>query len=347
MRYGAAQGGKSGELTLRSAEFRAAREDGWIKLDRMVTRVEDGGIGVLSASESEEITLLYRSAVSSLSVARNIALDRNMLLYLENLTLRAYLVVYGPRSGMSGSMAEFFRRGWPRAVRSVRRQLAVIALVFFVGAAAGFMIVRADVENFNLFVSERMSQGRGPDSTREELLGGEIFAPWKGFTEMFVVFANSLFRHNTMVGILCFGLGFMLGVPTIILIASNGASLGAFLALHSDKGLALDFICWLSIHGVTEIAALLLMGAAGLLVAQNIIFPGRLSRLESLARAGHSAAVAAIGCIAMFFIAGIIEGGFRQLIANTAGRLVFAAVTGLLWACYFIFAGGKRRDDSR
>ncbi|MDR2780481.1 MAG: stage II sporulation protein M [Synergistaceae bacterium] len=347
MPHSAAQNGKAGELTLRSSEFRAARESGWRKLDDMVTRVEKGGISVLSDTESEEIALLYRSAVSSLSVARNIALDRNLLLYLENLTFRAYLVVYGPRTGMLRNMAEFFTRTWPAAVRSVWRQMIAAALILFVSAAAGYMIVRADVNDFSLFVPEWASQGRGPDSTREELLNDEIFAPWKGFTEMFVVFANFLFRHNTMVGILCFGLGFMLGVPTMILIAMNGATLGAFVALHADKGLAVDFIGWLSIHGVTEISAILLMGAAGLLLAQNIVFPGRLSRLESLARAGHRAAAVAVGSVVMFFIAGIIEGGFRQLISNTAGRLAFAAVTGLLWVCYFTLAGGGANDDGR
>jgi uncharacterized membrane protein SpoIIM required for sporulation len=344
MPYSAEPGGHRGELTLRSAEFRAAREEGWRTLDDMVTRVEKDGIGVLSAAESEEIALLYRSAVSSLSVARNIALDRNMLLYLENLTLRAYLVVYGPRTGMLSGMSEFFTRIWPEAVRSVSRQLIVITLVFLVGAAAGYLITRADTDNFNLIIPEWASQGRGPESTREELLADEIFAPWRGFTETFVVFANFLFRHNTLVGLLCFGLGFLLGVPTVILTAANGAVLGAFVALHAEKGLAIDFIGWLSIHGVTEITAVLLMGAAGLTLAQNIVFPGRLSRLDSLARAGHRAASVAVGGVVMFFIAGLIEGGFRQLISNTAGRFVFAAITGVLWACYFTRAGGGRHD---
>jgi hypothetical protein len=238
-------------MTLRSAEFRKAREESWRLLDDMVNRVEAGGIGALSAGEAQEIALLYRSAVSSLSVARNIALDRNLLLYLENLALRSYLVVYGPRTGILENMAEFFKRGWPRAVRGIKTHLAIMALVFFVGAAAGFAMVSSDINNFNLFVSERQSGGRGPDSTREELLNDEIFAPPKGFVDMFIVFGNFLFRNNTMVGILSFGLGFMLGIPTVMLVAMNGAVLGAFVALHADKGLTVEFIGWLSIHGVT------------------------------------------------------------------------------------------------
>ncbi|MDR1581371.1 MAG: stage II sporulation protein M [Synergistaceae bacterium] len=327
------------EITLRSAEFRRAREDGWKKLADMVDLVERGGIGALSASESTEIALLYRSAVSSLSVARNIALDRNLLLYLENLTFRAYLAVYGPRTGAVSNIAEFFRQGWPAAVRSIRRPLLVIAITFFVGVIAGYAMVSADINNFSLFVSEGAAQGRGPASTRSELMEEELFAPWPGFLDTFVVFANSLFRHNARIGILSFGLGFLLGVPTIILTVYNGATLGAFVALHAEKGLAIDFIGWLSIHGVTEILALLLAGAAGLAIAQHIIFPGEMPRTDSLASAGREIAGTVVGCVLMFFMAGIIEGGFRQLIAYTPGRYAFAAATAVLWTCYFVFAG--------
>jgi uncharacterized membrane protein SpoIIM required for sporulation len=159
---------------------------------------------------------------------------------------------------------------------------------------------------------------------------------------MYVVFANSLFRHNSVVGILAFGLGFLLGVPTILLAMYNGAVMGAFIALHASKGLGIECVAWLSIHGVTEILAVLLMMAGGLAIAERIIFPNENSRLESLRLGGRDAARVAMGSVFMLFIAGIIEGGFRQLIANTPLRFAFAAVTGALWACYFIFAG---RDD--
>ena len=333
-------------LTLRSAEFRRAREDGWLKLDAMVARAERGGIGALSAAEAREIATLYSSAVSSLSVARGIALDRNMLLYLENLTPRAYLVVYGPRIGVLESLSDFFTRGWPAAVRELRRNVLIMAIVFAVGTAAGFMMVISDAENYNLIMPAAMAQGRDPGSTREELRA-ILFADWKGFSRTFVEFANYLFQHNSRVGILSFGLGFMLGVPAIMLEAYNGLTLGAFIALHARLGLALEVIGWLSIHGVTEILAFILMGAGGLAVAENILFPGPLTRLENLRRGGLKAATIAAGGVFMLFVAGIIEGGFRELISHTGARLAFAAVTAVWWAWYFIFAGSDEHADER
>jgi uncharacterized membrane protein SpoIIM required for sporulation len=309
----------------------------------MVSRVEKSGVGTLSASESQELPLLYRSAASSLSVARNIALDRNLLLYLENLTLRAYLVVYGPRTGVARNLAEFLAHGFPAAVRGMRRHLAIAFAVLAAGAIAGYSLVASDISYYDLLVPSFLAGGRGPDSTADELRK-VLFAPWPGFVETFIVFANFLFRHNAMVGIFCFGLGVALGAPTILLLAYNGAALGAFFALHARAGLAADLAGWVAVHGVTEILALLLCASAGLVISEKILFPGPESRLESLARHGRVAAGVASGAVGMFFMAGVFEGGFRQLISNTPGRFAFESATAVFWAAYFIFAGrGKER----
>ena len=341
-------GGGKGDvaLVLRSADFRRGREHVWRALDEMIDRVGKRGVGALSAEEVRRLPLLYRATMSSLSVARHIALDRNLLQYLENLALRAYLVVYGPRSGVLVCLKDFLRGGFPRAVRSMLPHLAVALAALLCGALAGYLLVRVDPDTFGLLVPGDLAGGRGPGSTREELLHEELFAPWPGFVHAFVVFADTLFRHNAMVGLLCFGLGFALGVPTLILLLYNGLTLGAFLALHVERGLGVEFMAWLSIHGVTEILAVLLCGAAGLVVAEKIVFPGRLSRLENLARHGRAAASAAAGAVLLFFAAGILEGGFRQLIASTPGRFGVALLTGAWWLFYFSRCG-RGGDDGK
>ena len=325
-------------LTLRSAEFRKGREEAWRQLDEIVERVENESISVLSAEEVQQLPLLYRAAVSSLSVARNIVLDRNLLLYLENLTLRAYLVVYGPRAGILQCLKNFFCRDFPRSVREMGLHMMIAFAALLVGIVAGYVLVLSDTSNFHLLVPSFLAQGRGPESSASDLRD-ILFSPWPGFINTFIVFANSLFRHNTMVGIFCFGLGFMLGIPTLALVAYNGLILGAFVAIHAERALTIAFIGWLSIHGVTEILAILLCAAAGLVVAEKILFSGAMSRLDSLALHGRKAAGVAAGAIFLFFIAGILEGGFRQLINNTPGRYSFALVSAILWFCYFGFAG--------
>ena len=326
-------------LTLKSNEFRKGREQSWRDLEELIGRAERRGVRALSVDELESLPLLYRSALSSLSVARSIALDRNLLLYLENLALRAFLTVYGPRTGMIEGLGEFLRRGFPAAVRQARWHLLVAVLATLVGAVAGFALTASDEAWFSAMVPSALAQGRGPASTRADLFDHEIFAPWPGAAKAFALLANFLFSHNTVIGILTFSLGVAGGVPTLLLLGYQGLVLGAFVALHSSRGLALDFLGWISIHGVTELTAIMLCGAGGLVVADKILFPGRYSRVESIAIHGRVAAQIAIGAVLLFFVAAIIEGGFRQLVQSTELRFAIGGLTGLFWLAYFSAAG--------
>lgn len=326
-------------IVLRSSEFRRGREASWRDLEQLVARVEKRGVNSLSADELERLPLLYRATQSSLSVARSIALDRNLLVYLENLTLRAFLAVYGPRANFIEGCADFLRSGLPRAVRSARAHLAFASIALLLGAIAGFMLVMSDESWFGALVPGGLGGGRGPASSRDDLLKDEIFAPWPGAAQAFAVMANFLFSHNTFVGLLAFGLGVAGGVPTLLLLIYQGLILGAFLALHQNRDLAVEFLGWISIHGVTELTAIALCGAAGLLVGDKVLFPGRNSRLDSLSIHGRVAAQIVIGAMILFFVAGILEGGFRQLVESTDWRFIIGAISGFIWLAYFAAMG--------
>jgi uncharacterized membrane protein SpoIIM required for sporulation len=332
------------ELVLKSSEFRKGREESWRELEGLVGRVERRGVRALSLDELLRLPILYRAALSSLSVARTIALDRNLLLYLESLALRSFLAVYGPRASPLEGLRAFFGRELPAAVRSARWHILVATLCLLVGTVAGFMLTVQDEAWFSSFVPSGLSGGRGPTSTRADLLNKEIFAPWPGAIEAFGIFANVLFSHNTMIGIMTFGLGMAAGIPTILLTVYQGMPLGAFLALHYDRELTIDFLGWLAIHGVTELGALILFAAGGLVIAEKILFPGRYSRIENLAMHGRLAAQMAVGGVLMLFAAAILEGGFRQLVQSTPLRFTIGLGVGALWLTYFCFGGrGARR----
>jgi uncharacterized membrane protein SpoIIM required for sporulation len=332
------------ELVLKSSEFRKGREEGWRELETLVRQVERRGVRSLSLDELQQLPILYRAALSSLSVARTIALDRNLLLYLENLSLRAYLAVYGPRVSPTEGLRTFFLRDLPEAVRAARWHILIAALALLVGVAIGFILTVQDEAWFSTLVPSGLAGGRGPSSTAADLLNKEIFAPRPGAVEAFGLFANVLFSHNTLVGLMSFGLGLAAGVPTLLLTAYQGLVLGAFVALHYDRGLTVDVLGWLAVHGTTELGALILLAAGGLVIAEKILFPGRYSRLENLALSGRQAALMGVGGVLMLFVAGILEGGFRQLVQSTELRLTIGIGMAAFWVLYFSRCGyGKPR----
>ena len=165
---GSAAAGIAGKpkLVLKSSEFRKGREEGWRELETLVAQVERRGVRALSLNELQRLPVLYRAALSSLSVARTIALDRNLLLYLENLALRGYLVVYGPRISVEEGLRSFFRHDLPAAVRAARWHVVIAALALLVGVGAGFMLTLQDEAWFSSFVPSGLAGDRGPASTR-------------------------------------------------------------------------------------------------------------------------------------------------------------------------------------
>jgi hypothetical protein len=76
-------------------------------------------LGVLSHDELTQLPLLYRSAIGSLSVARAISLDRNLVQYLTGLAQRAHLAMYSGRRRPVEGVARFFVLRFPAAAALV------------------------------------------------------------------------------------------------------------------------------------------------------------------------------------------------------------------------------------
>jgi uncharacterized membrane protein SpoIIM required for sporulation len=331
-------------LKLKSVEFRREREASWAELERLVGIVEKRSVRALSAAELARLPVLYRATLSSLSVARAISLDRNLLDYLESLTGRAYFCVYGAKRHLREALAEFFLDRFPAAVRHIRGHIAMSALLLILGGVVGFTLTLADENRFYSFMSEDMAQGRGPTASDAQLL--EPLYHESTVAETLTGFASFLFRHNATIGIFSFALGFVAGIPTILLIFTNGLSVGALAAIYHQRGLSLDLWAWLLPHGVTELSALVLCGAAGLVLGQSLLFPGELSRLANFARRGREAGLVVVGAVVMLFIAALIEGIFRQVVMDVTVRYIVALATLLLWAAYFVYTARRARREA-
>lgn len=317
---------------LRSDRFRMEREGDWIRLETIVARMESGRLRKISDSDLLALPALYRTVASSLSVARETSLDAATLAYLETLVQRAWFVVYGPRASLWSWLRRFLGGGWSAAVRGIGLDIAIALAVMIAGTIAGWLLVASDVEWYHALVPPQFAEQRVPGAS-PEVLRSTLFghADRSGLG----AFASYLFSNNAQVSILAFALGFAFGVPSLLLLVQNTATLGAMLWLYHQAGLTLDFVAWLSVHGTTELFAILLAGGAGLHIGRSMAFPGTRSVLVAASQAGTRAAQVMTGVILMLVVAAILEGFARQLIDNTSGRAIVGLAMLLLWLAYF------------
>jgi uncharacterized membrane protein SpoIIM required for sporulation len=321
-----------------ATRFRAAHEADWMRLDALIKRMEKRSIRALSDEDILALPLLYRTTLSSLSVARDTSLDRSLILYLEQLCTRAYFQIYGVQTSAWRQLLHFFVRGWPEAVQAIWRETLVCVLLTIGSAILAFLLVRSDPSWFFGIIPEALAGGRDPSASAEKLRA----TLYDKHDDMLATFATYLFTHNSQIAIFSFALGFAFCVPTVLLIAYNGLMLGAFLAVFASKGLLWNAAGWLSIHGTTELFAINISGAAGLRIGTAIAFPGRDSRTEAAVKAGRSAAIAMAGAVVMLAVAGLLEGIGRQTITDDTTRYLIGGAMLAAWLLYFYLP--RRRE---
>jgi len=320
-------------MTQNSTSFRAEREADWQRLETMLKRIEGRSPRALSDEDLLDLPLLYRSTLSSLSVARATVLDRALIDYLEALSLRAYLAIYGASGGFGRRIARFFLTDWPAAMRALWVETLVAIAVLAAGTVAGFLLVQGEADWFASIVGSDMAGGRGPYASAD-LLKSILYTDGKG-QDGLKFFATYLFTHNAQISLACFALGFAFGVPTLLLVFYNGAALGAMLQIYAAKGLALPMIGWLSIHGTTELFAIALAAGAGLHIGTRVAFPGAHSRMAAATRAGRTAGTAMVGVVIMLAVAGLLEGVGRQTINSDGVRFAIGGGMLLFWLVFY------------
>ena len=210
-----------------ATRFRQAHEEDWSRLEQIVTRMEKRSIRSLTDDDLLSLPGLYRTTLSSLSVARDTSLDRGLISYLERLSTRAYFQIYGVQTPASRQLAGFFARGWPKAVRALWRETLFCVVLTFGAALVAYLLIRSDPTWFYSMIPEGLADGRDP-SASAEFLRSTLYSGAKDKDGWLGAFATFLFTHNSQIAIFAFALGFAFAVPTVLLILYNGLMLGAF-----------------------------------------------------------------------------------------------------------------------
>ena len=318
--------------SLRSDRFRLEREGEWRRLDDIVKRMEGGGLRRISDEDLIALPALYRTAASSLSVARETSLDAATLAYLEALVQRAWFQVYGPRQGFLRWLRGFLLGGWSRAVRELWLDICIALFVMVAGTIVGWLLVAQDEAWYYRLFPAGMGETRVPGASRDDLLA--TLATEENAAGL-SAFAAQLFSNNSGVCILAFALGFAFGIPSLLLLVHNMALLGALLWLFDGQGLVVELAAWISVHGTTELFGILLSGAAGLHIGRAMAFPGNLPVLDAAAAAGRRSAVVMVGVVIMMIVAALLEAFPRQLVDGTGNRFLIGGTMLIFWLAYF------------
>ncbi|MEO6126128.1 MAG: stage II sporulation protein M [Ilumatobacteraceae bacterium] len=291
----------------------------------------------LSPDQLDELVHLYQRTSAHLADARiTYAGDQALVARLTLLVTDAHNVLYSQRDvEVRRGLREFATVTFPTAVWGIR---------WFVLAAALLTAIPWAVLNIWLAISPRAVNATGPSALRDQYIHGSFGDYYR--SDSASAFANQVFWNNVKVAILAFALGILLCVGTAVLLAYNGANVGVAGGLFTNVGEWQKFWGLILPHGMLELSAVIVAGAAGLRIGWTVIDPGDRPRFSALAEEGRRAGTVLMGLVVAFLIAAMIEGFVTGQPWPTAIRVGIGATAFLLyWGWTIAFGWEQRRID--
>lgn len=307
------------------AELIEHKRSKWAALEGLLDRAERGGLKRLPLDDARALSRLYRSASSDLLWVRGRAGSAEVSGFLNDLVGRAYALTHPGKRVRLGEIGRFVAFGFPLLMRREWRVFVASALLFWAGFGFGWMGMMVDPNAAPYLVpGEHLHVDPAERAQAEENDSG-------AGTGAQVAFSSFLFTHNIGVAFMAFALGLTAGVGTAIMLFTNGALLGALAWVYTSKGLAGWFWAWILPHGIPEITAICIAGAAGFILARGLVAPRGLGRRRALRLEAVSAVRLLLGTLALFVLAGLIEGTISQIHPPRVSvelKLGFALVVG-------------------
>ena len=312
------------------------RKSHWLRLERLLDQSHKQGFRSLTRSELQELGLLYRQAAADLSAVRE---DPTAQYYARSLNLllaRAHNTIYsGKKSSPVKGVFHFYRYTYPRIFREHLPLVTAAFLIFVVSALAGMLVSITHPA----FMQSVLGPAMMHKIDRHEMWTDSI-------VNVRPAEASLIMTNNMTVTFFCFAGGITAGLFTLYLLVFNGLLLGVVGTacwLHSMSLLLWSFV---APHGVLELPAIFIGGGAAFRIAQGMLFPGYLSRRDSIAVAGREAVRLMVGIIPMLIIAGTIEAFVSPSGIPARWKFVIAAVVATIWYGY-LFAPLRSPEEEQ
>jgi len=315
-------------------QFEAAHAPAWAELDTLTRSAQAGRM-----HDGARLAALYRQACGHLALAQSRAYPAYLVRRLESAVQAAHAMVYRPRGTDRQALARFFLVDFPQTVRAQGRYVLIAALLFWVPLLALGLAGALD--------RDLVEQIMGASQVREfdEMYrgGAESLGRVRDAGDDWTMFGYYI-MNNIGIGFQCFASGIFAGVGSIFYIVYNGALIGLVAGYMVAAGHTQNFFSFVVTHSAFELTAIVLSGAAGLMIGHAWLAPGTLTRLDSLKRAAGQAVVLMYGVVAMLLTAAALEAFWSS--SGWIGPPVKYGVGAACWLLVIYYLGWQGRPGA-
>ncbi|MDR1531348.1 MAG: stage II sporulation protein M [Clostridiales bacterium] len=296
----------------------------WQKLENYNKQLRVKNLSSFKKAEIREFADLFRQTGYNLAYSRTHFGGGRTTQYLNRLACESHNYFFTKKQGSLEDIAAYFIKTFPEKFRQHAKFFMAAALCFFLGAALSMALGMADSQYLR-FIVPVTADG-------VNLSASQIDVDYS-------LLSAFIMTNNIRVSLMAFAWGITGGVGSVLVILWNGMVIGGFISVVTAAGFdLLEFWSLILPHGVLELTAIFLSGAAGMMIGKGLLMPGERSRKDAVIIMAKEAALFVPGITVMLVLAGLIEGFFTPLDIHPVFKLVFAAATLIGLGVYFRLA---------
>lgn len=280
-------------MRMREVAFIKQNKEKWLNFEKAIFGK--------TLKNPDELASLYIQLVNDLSYAQTYYPKSKTILYLNNLAAKAFQKIYKTKREDTNRFVHFWKIEVPLIVYEYRRYVLYSFAIFLSFVAIGALSAAYDDSFVRLILGDEYV-----NLSLENIEAGDPVAIYKSGSTWGSAIGITI--NNIIVGINCFILGIFGGLGTAYYMLRNGIMLGAFQYFFYQEDVFWESVRGIWIHGSMEIFAIVIEGAAGLILGASILFPKTYSRLTSFKMGVKNGIKILVSTFPFTIAAGFLEG---------------------------------------
>lgn len=323
---------------MRQHAFESAHDTDWADYRRQLECLESGAArkGTPATFDLNHFPRRYRQLCAQYALSVSRGYSPGLIGELHDLVRRGYRQLYRRRLPLIRPAIGFMAERFPRTLRRHARLFWLASALFLLPLLAIGLGTHADAELiYSLIEPDQVAElesmydpaNRKPGRAHERQADTDV--------AMFGYYI----MNNVGLGFRCFAWGLLLGIGSAFLLVFNGLYIGAIAGHLTRIGEGEIFWPFVSGHAPYELTAIVISGAAGLLLGRALLAPGNRTRLAALRLDARDAVVLVGGAALMLLFAAVVEAFWSSGQAAPWLKYSLGGLGWLLVATYLTLAG--------
>jgi uncharacterized membrane protein SpoIIM required for sporulation len=253
-----------------------------------------------ATKDPDELANNFIQITDDLAYAKTFYPKSKTTAYLNGLASKFHQSIYKNKSEKGNRFISFWQFELPILFKTYQKQVMYSFIFFIVFCLMGALSAKYDDNFVRLIMGDAYI-----DQTNANIAKGDPFGVYKSQGEVVMFFGIA--ANNIYVSLVTFAAGIIFSVGSVYFLLRNGLMLGSFQYYFFSKGLGMKSVLVIWIHGTLEISAIVIAGAAGLVLGNSILFPKTFTRMVSLKKGAADGMKIAVGLVPIFIVAAFFE----------------------------------------